>query len=181
MILAVRMQRTPAPQIASSANTIDLSEIADAASGAPLQLPAVAPVPVGVSVHEMTDEQLLGVLVSGGMAEEQVLDALREGRERRIVGFVEGAVHALKSDSYLVRVETLKLLAELGDRRAVPEILVVLDDEDPVVREYGARALGALADPRSLAYLSSRLVREDDPAVKKAIKSAIDQINGYKS
>ncbi len=181
VILAVRMQRTPAPQIASSANTIDLSEIADAASGAPLQLPAVAPVPVGVSVHEMTDEQLLGVLVSGGMAEEQVLDALREGRERRIVGFVEGAVHALKSDSYLVRVETLKLLAELGDRRAVPEILVVLDDEDPVVREYGARALGALADPRSLAYLSSRLVREDDPAVKKAIKSAIDQINGYKS
>jgi len=180
-ILAVRMHRAPLPQV-SSPSTLTDSRVAtpDVQDGL-LQLPAVAPVPVGVSVHEMSDEQLLGVLVSGGMAEEQVLDALKEGRERRIVGFIEAAVHALKSDSYLVRVETLKLLAELGDRRAVPEILVVLDDDDPVVRSNAARALGTLADPRSLAYLSSRLVREDDPAVKKSIKTAIDQINGYKS
>ena len=182
IFLAVRLSRVDPPAVVVLPPNADAADsLAPLGEPGPLQLPAVAPAPEGVSVHQMTDEQLLGVLVGGGMAEEQVLEALREGRGRRIVGLVEGAVHALRSDSYIVQIETLKLLGEIGDRRAVPEIVVVLDDEDPMVREHAARALGVLADARALGYLSSRLVREEVPSVKQAIKGAIDRIHGFSS
>jgi HEAT repeat protein len=87
-------------------------------------------------------------------------------------------VSPLRNDAYLVRVEAAKVLAELGDRRVVPRLVLVLDDHDPVVRIQIARSLEALGDRRALSYLSARLSMEDSAEVRAAIKGAIARISG---
>lgn len=144
-----------------------------------LSKPAVDPVPEGKSIQEMNDRQLLGVIVSSGMSDQDVLAALKEAELRKIPGLVEATVFPLSSDSYLVRIASIQLLGRLGDKRVVPYILETLDDHDPIVRGNAAKALSALADRRAVSYLSSRYTKEDEPNVKLAIRRAIERINGF--
>lgn len=144
-----------------------------------LPAPRVEAVPSDKSVAEMNDRELLGVLVSGGVPDEMVLSALREAKLRNVPELLEASVFPLQSDSYVVRIETLKTVAQIGDKRIVPYILVRLDDLDPLVRGHAARALGALGDRRSIGYLTTRLGKEDVPEVQSAIKKAIEKLQGY--
>ncbi|MCB0340166.1 MAG: HEAT repeat domain-containing protein, partial [Bdellovibrionales bacterium] len=144
-----------------------------------LPMPEVDPVPLNLSVESMTNRQILGVLVSGGMPDDLVFAALREGENRKVPGLVEACHYALQSDSYLVRIEAIKTAAHLADKRIVPSLMTVLEDHDPLVREQAAKALGILGDSRAVGYLSTRLRREDHGEVKLAIKKAIERINGF--
>lgn len=139
----------------------------------------IAPVPRGKLVQEMSDAELLGILVNDEVPEAVVLSALRAAHERGIPKFMEASMKALDNDSYVVRVETIKLVAKLGDRRIVPKLVSKLDDHDAVVRRHAAEALGTLGSRGSLGYLSSRYLKEVDPRVKSAIKLAIERINGF--
>lgn len=144
-----------------------------------LREPRTDPVPPGKAVSEMTDRELLGVLKSSEVAEVVTLAALKEAHARRLPDLVDISKYPLESDSYVVRVETIKLLGEIGDRRIVPKLLLRLDDHDPLVRGFAARTLGMLGDRRALGYLSSKLIQEQTPEVRNAMKKAIENINGY--
>ncbi len=144
-----------------------------------LSVPSVDPVPENKRAYEMTDKELLGVLVGDGVSDELVLEALQEASARRVAGLLEACVFALKNDSYVVRIEAVQMLARLKDKRSVPYILDLLDDHDPLVRAHTAKSLGQLGDKRAVGYLSSRLTREVAPEVRDQIRAAIEKINGY--
>lgn len=127
----------------------------------------------------MTDREVLGVLVKGGYSEELTLEALHEAQRRGLPALVDASVVPLQNDSFIVRAETIKVLAQAGDKRIVPQLMLSLDDHDPAVRREASRALGKLGDRRALAYLSSRLMKEEVDDIKLEIRSSIERINGF--
>ena len=137
------------------------------------------PVPPGKMVTEMNDREILGLLLSPETGEEQLLDGLAEAKRRNLPELVEAGRTLLKHDSYMVRMQTIRTLKELGDSRAVPLLVEALNDHDALVRGTTANALGALGSRKALGYLSESYQREDVPEVKIAIKRAIEKINGY--
>lgn len=143
-------------------------------------VPAVKldPPPADKRPFEMSDSELLGLLVSGNSREADILNALNEVERRKPFGSIESLVTVLAADSAEIRIETIKILGRLGDKKAVPDLLPSLDDHDDGVRAVAAKALGALGDRRALGYLSSRLTREQNRSVKEAIAKAIERITG---
>lgn len=137
------------------------------------------PIPEGKLVSEMSDREILGVLVNSEASEALILGALNEAKERRIPRLPAAALLSLDSDSYVVRVETIKTLADFGDRRVVPKLVSKLDDYDPLVRRQAALALERLGSRAALGYLKARYSKESVKSVKEAIKHAIEEITGY--
>ena len=137
--------------------------------------------PIGKVVEEMSDRQVVGVLLSKESTDAMLISALHEGLSRKLPHFVEGALIPLQSDSYAVRIEAIKTLSQLGDIRVVPKLVLSLDDYDPLVRGHAAKAIGELGSRAALGYLSARLAKEDASHVKVLIKKAIDKINGFPS
>lgn len=158
---------------------VPVKNYAEAIEPGVLTMPAVDAVPEGKSVHEMSDREVLGVLVKGGVTEEMTLDALHEAQRRSLPTLVDASVVPLQNDSFIVRSETIKVLAAAGDKRIVPQLMLSLDDHDPIVRREAARALGKLGDRRALGYLSSRLMKEEIDDIKADIKASIEKINGF--
>ncbi len=144
----------------------------------PLEL-QVDPAPSGKLAAEMSNRELLGLLLSSESEEDQVLNGLREAQHRKIPELVEAARTLLFHDSYMVRTEMIKVLRDLGDKRSVPLLVEALNDHDPLVRGTAANALGALGSRKALGYLSASYQTEDVPEVKIALKRAIEKINGY--
>ncbi len=152
--------------------------VAALARGEALPRPTTSPVPAGKGISEMSDSELMGVIVEGRFPEGQILRALREAQKRGVSDLVLASVYSLQSSSYVVRVETLKVLGELGDKRIVPYLLLLLDDTDSAVRGHVARALGLLGDARALPKLTAVLKVETVPEVKIAITRAIQRLGG---
>lgn len=61
------------------------------------------------------------------------------------------------------------------DGRAVPPLLELLHDENPMLRQHAARALGDLRDPRSADALFA-LAQDDSYEVRLAATSALDAL-----
>lgn len=131
------------------------------------------------AVEGLSNQEVLNVIGSAASSEASVLRAIREAEARKLVGLVDVAATPLGSDSYAIRVEILKALGELGDKNMVPDIIVRLDDHDPVVRMAAAGALAKLGDRRALGYLTQRMVSEENEQVKSVIKQAVETINGF--
>lgn len=141
-------------------------------------IPHEAPA-LGKTISEMSDREILGILVQRSHGDDTTLRALEEARRRKIPDLVDAAVGLLQSDSYVIRIEATKVLASSGEKRIVPALVIVLEDHDPLVRSQAARALMLLGDRKAVAYLQTRLIREDVNDVKLAIRRAIERLNGY--
>ena len=131
------------------------------------------------AVEEMSSHELLSELRGDKVSESRIVTLLREGAARKLVGLLDVSERLLQSDSYLVRTETIAALAQVGDKAAVPSIMVKLDDHDPAVRIAAAKALGDFGDRRALGYLTSRLTTDESDQVRLSAKEAIEKINGY--
>ncbi|MEP7285085.1 MAG: HEAT repeat domain-containing protein [Chloroflexota bacterium] len=55
------------------------------------------------------------------------------------------------------------VLGNWGDRRAVESLIAAMDNPNPHVRFYAARALGKLADDRALSVLEHAIVHDTEP------------------
>jgi len=78
----------------------------------------------------------------------------------------------LKSPSPRVRERAAAALGELGDRRAVPELIKMLRDENALVREHAASALRYLGDRRAVPALIETL-RDEDAVVREHVATAL--------
>ena len=79
-----------------------------------------------------------------------------------------------------IRSAALLALAELGDRRAVPEIAKRLaSDDSAMVREAAAQALGRLGGPEAMKALEAAL---SDPKtkVRKSASASLDQLRAQR-
>ena len=70
----------------------------------------------------------------------ECLGILYEDSGRQLTGLR----NLLQDPSDIVRAQALESLALLKDRRALPEIVPLLSDDDPVVRSYAAASVGVL-------------------------------------
>ncbi|HEY3174304.1 MAG TPA: iron chelate uptake ABC transporter family permease subunit [Candidatus Polarisedimenticolia bacterium] len=61
-----------------------------------------------------------------------------------------------------VRAKAISGLASMGDRRAAPDILRMLEDSSTAVRENAARALGVLGDTSAVSPLGQRVTRKEE-------------------
>ncbi len=168
----VSLQSGAAGQIALQGNTKEENI-------ALIKAPKVDPVPAGKSIHEMTEKELLGALVGTGVEDRLILDAMKVAFERKVPDLLDALVFPLQSDSYVVRIEALKTAELLEDKRIAANVILLLDDHDPLVRIQAAKTLSSLGDFRSLGYLTSRLIREENLQVRESIKQTIEKINGF--
>lgn len=143
-----------------------------------LIVPRTEDAPIGLAVTELSNRQVLGVIVRGAGSEQRIIAAMTAAAERRIPEFVDAGTFPLKSPSASVRRAAAKLLGETGDRRIVPHLVVTLEDTDAGVRVESARALANLGDRRSLRFLSVQYLAERDAAVKSALRRSIEHLSG---
>jgi len=66
-------------------------------------------------------------------------------------------------------------LGNIGNAEAVPALIHVLNDEEPLVRGHAAWALGRIGTPEALAGLRRRMGIEEDAHVKLEIEEAISE------
>jgi serine/threonine protein kinase len=134
---------------------------------------------LGRALDTLSDREILGVLVKGVYPIEDLLSAIRLSEERSVLGRLEALVSLLQNDSYVVRIEAIKALAQSADKRFSPAIMSALEDHDPLVRIAAANGLRELGDRRALSYLIARVKSEELPDVRGAIRRAADQLNGF--
>lgn len=129
--------------------------------------------------EEMTSDELVSTALSDASSDAQLVGALHQISERKVVAFVPEARKLLMHDAYVVRLETLRALAAIGDPRALDSVAEELDDHDQVVRIAAAQTLERLADKRAVGPLNARLLVEESLEVKRALIAAVEKLNGY--
>ncbi len=144
-----------------------------------IDLPQTKIAPGGVSIAELDDRQLLGLIAESSTSERDLVEAMNEAEARHLNALVEVTVKPLKNDSSAVRLAAVKLLGRIKDARAVAILVPLLDDYDPIVRGYTARALGDIGSRKALAYLKVRYSKEEVSSVKETVQAAIEKINGF--
>jgi HEAT repeat protein len=83
-------------------------------------------------------------------------------------------LYPLLEDSYfLVRIETLESLAQIGDKSALPLIAKKLEDVDPLVRSYAATAIEDLDGDEYVHAIRSALSIEKEERAKIGYASAL--------
>jgi HEAT repeat protein len=79
----------------------------------------------------------------------------------------------LNDSEWLVRVETLESLAQIGDKSALPLISERLQDTHPVVRAYAAVSIGNLGGKRYLSEIRRTLEGELHDRAKVGLADAL--------
>ena len=131
------------------------------------------------SPEEMNADELVDLVSNPRASDGQIVGALHQIAERRVVGVVPQASQLLIRDAYVVRLETLRALAAIGDPRGVSPTAEALDDHDQVVRIAAAQTLERLGDKRAIGALNARLLVEESLEVKRALIAAVEKLNGY--
>ena len=82
------------------------------------------------------------------------------------------------SKNWFIRTRALYALKMLGDAAGAAAAIEALDDEESMVREAAANALGRIAGDDARKALEKRLESEQDPYVKATIESALALAEG---
>lgn len=72
-----------------------------------------------------------------------------------------------------IRARICWILAQLGDKRAVPALLVSLRDQDPDLRSVAAKSLGELGDKQAVQTLITALSEDENVEVRVAAAYAL--------
>ena len=108
-----------------------------------------------------------------------MLLALELARANRILNLANAAAHLLQYPSHQVRESAAQTLGDLRDRRALPYLMVTLEDGDTVVRSASAKAIGKIGEKKALGFLTLKYRSETAPEVRLAMKQAIEELNGF--
>jgi HEAT repeat protein len=90
-------------------------------------------------------------------------------------------IEDLKNPSYMARVRAANALGNIGPeaRKAIPDIIPLLDDREFLVRWAAAGALGQLGPPAkdALPTLKKLAAEDPDPGVRDAADNAVKEIS----
>lgn len=89
-------------------------------------------------------------------------------------------IDLLSEDYYVVRVNAVRTLGQLGDERALPHLKEAASDENPNVRAAAAEALGHFRGEEHLPILLSACVDEDH-FVRQSAAASLDRISWHPS
>ncbi|MCJ7588901.1 MAG: HEAT repeat domain-containing protein [Candidatus Aminicenantes bacterium] len=111
---------------------------------------------------EHPELQMRAIKALGGLEDHRAIPLLKEMVEEGLPDVQEAACQALYQIGCAAwgRCSALKVLGEVADPSAVPEILPSLQDESDNVRFEAVRALGKLAGPEAVKHLV-RIARGD--------------------
>jgi len=111
---------------------------------------------------EHPELQLRAIKALGGLEDHRAVPLLKEIVEEGLPDVQEAASQALYQIGCAAwgRCSALKVLGEVADQSAVPEILPSLQDNSDNVRFEAVRALGKLAGPEAVKHLA-RIARKD--------------------
>lgn len=118
--------------------------------------------------------ELVSRLNDPSLSSESISTILNRLKEKSNLDF--DVLSLLKHPSFLVRVSGIKMLIDRKKPEVVPQILPLLEDSDPLVRGFAAKALGILADRKHSEMLASRATKEKVPEVIRAIENAMERI-----
>ncbi|HMO02043.1 MAG TPA: HEAT repeat domain-containing protein [Oligoflexia bacterium] len=134
----------------------------------------------GRALPELANGELLALAAAGEVSDLMFLDLLEELKSRDAIELSRSLVLAFQRSSEGVKLKALAIVAELGDRRFVPAVTLLLDSSSMMVRKQAARTLGSLKDKRALGYLQEAYSRADNKSLKDEIDRAFEQISGKK-
>ena len=63
-----------------------------------------------------------------------------------------------------------------GDEKYLPSLEKSLNDDDPLIREYSAWALGKIGGKEAISMLENALLKETDDRVRKEIELALSNL-----
>jgi len=99
-----------------------------------------------------------------------------------VIPLVSFAINSATQDIDLrLRMDAISVLGGLGDNRAVPGLIKMLEeDHQPEVRVYAAEALGQIKAEGSIDNLLKVMYSSNEPEfVRKAAENALVRFNGY--
>src|SRR5260370_9059771 len=79
------------------------------------------------------------------------------------------------------RVWAARILGQIGDARAVDDLIARLDERDDRLRMAAAEALGAIGDPRALQSIVRATLRDPAPQVRAHAAGAVARIEGERA
>jgi HEAT repeat protein len=83
-------------------------------------------------------------------------------------------VELLKSEDRFVACEAALALGRLGESKAVPDLIALLDEPNGNIRFAAAEALGQICDPIAREALQRRL-NDDDEGVRAKVRWALSR------
>jgi serine/threonine protein kinase len=89
---------------------------------------------------------------------------------------VEPLVHLLKVENVAARYGAIKVLAEIGDKRAIFPIIACLQDDQPIVRYWAVDALLRLKADTAVPALGD-LMQDKHPKIREHAAKALTHIN----
>jgi serine/threonine protein kinase len=134
---------------------------------------------LALPVAELNNDELISVLGSGATPEAKTLEILQESVRRKAPGLEVACAQLLKNRSYVVRIEGLKTLAELKDKKTLGAIYGSLNDADPLVRVQAVKSASTVGGRKALGHLTQRLGQEQTQEVRTAINNAISELSEF--
>jgi HEAT repeat protein len=119
-------------------------------------------------------EALLGLVADDDPSVSAL--ALEYLRDHLGPGDVEIVARAAKSEDDGVRTAVCELLGSSGASTAVPTLVSLLDDPEPVVRQAAASGLGRLGGEDAQEALSAHRM-DPDPGVRSAVRKALGKLS----
>ena len=108
---------------------------------------------------------------------EKWMNARHDYGARQPAGAIDNYIAGLKDSNPDIRRKNVTALGELGDRRGVPPLLELLQqDTDAGVREYVALALGEIGDERAVMPLCARVETDTTEWSRSAAAWALGQL-----
>ena len=126
-----------------------------------------------VRADPVTFEPLMEAFWNGSSEERPTVTAALEAIDReRFLANLKDDLDDLRTEN---KIHTAAALGQLGETESISDLLVLLRNEDVVVRTSAAAALGALEDPRAIEPLIEAL-DDPDPGVREAVATALGAI-----
>jgi hypothetical protein len=123
-------------------------------------------------IRELEDEVRSLLLDKDGFVRDLAVECLGNFHEHEEIK-ATWLYPCLNDPYWLVRVETLESLAQIGDRSALPLISERLHDDENLVRSYAATAIADLGGKRYLTRLRLAFKNEHNDRAKVGLASAL--------
>jgi serine/threonine protein kinase len=165
--------------IATSVQTATSNKSNEPAVEAPPQIPMGGY--TKATIVGLSDDELQVLLGWSGTDVETLRLAIPEAGVRGKKDFGASLVGLLGQKDLVVRVETLKALSKpvfVYDEGVFRKLVVLLDDPEPVVRGFAAKAIANAGNAVARDALHTRLKVETSEVVQKVIKDCLTRMGG---